>query len=261
MTGGHEPRISVEAGHLAELITFSRAPWEDPPTSWNCWKRPATSLPIDDAVARFIEKPRKPRIVSRDALTMRTIFCPFWHARGGIVAAVNSADEAMERLEEGRASAADLASLVDEAAELADRLSTLKRRASSAFQAARDGDVKTGSRRLAFQMAPFPADPYLEALLDVPISPVVDALRNLSEGTRLARKSVAGRIADPRRAAFTASLAGTWIELTDATPTTGGPFTDFVTAAAATAGLPDADWSDAVRTLCEMLTKPTRRRT
>ena len=257
----HEPRISDAAAHLAELITFGRAPWEDPPTSWGRWKRPATRLPIDNAVALFIGKPRKPRVVSQEALTGRAIFCPFWHARTGVVAAVSSADEAEERLEEGRASAAEIASIADEATELADRLNTLKRRAISAFQAARDGDVRIGSRRLAFQPAPFPADPYLEAMLDTPVAPVVDALRALCKGALIARRSVTGRIADPRRAAFTASLAGTWLELTDARPTTGGPFTEFVAAAAETAGLPDADWSDAVRSLCETLPNSAPHRT
>lgn len=260
MTGEHEPRISVAAAHLAERITKGCAPWEDPPTSWVCWRRPEPSLPIDDAIARFIAKSRKPRVARRDDLASRTP-CPFWFARTGVIWALSSADEAEKRLEEGRESAADLEDLVAEAADLANRLGTLKRRVTSAFQSARDGDVRILSRRLAFQPAPFAADVYLEPILDAPLSLVVDALRGLGEGARVARRSVVGRIADPRRAAFTASLAGTWIELTDAMPTTGGPFTEFVAAAAATAVMSDADWSDAVRTLCETLPKTVQRRT
>jgi hypothetical protein len=237
----HGKRLSrkiADADRLRARLLGDAQPFTDPPPGWRARQVPAPAEPIDDAVKALIDRTRAPRILSCDELaTEWGTLCPYWTARGEIVAAVEFAGgtqfdhgEARTAIKPTRkGDAAKLAKAVRLATELAEILRDPAVARAVAAHPERALDDRLAGVRLADAMEAIAA-----------ASGLPGAIEFIREG------AVAPEIGTFERA-FASRMALAFERLTGKRPGKGaGPFMAFLNAAGETAGV-GADWENLAR--------------
>ena len=221
---------------------------QPPPDCWKHWESPKTSgvvdrEPIDLAVADLIRKRRLPRLRDRAELEALGIPCPYWYAREGVVMALQAAElaalEAADANQGRNGKRQDLDKLIALAPKAVTALKTIAGLQSALTAAVhlqpkalhhaamwRDDDLQ-GRYERAWNAYCEHADPLARAIVQ------------LREVAKAAHSGLTNTPPDYFDRAFAETMRITFDALTGATEPWGATFGNFLSAARASAGLPE----------------------